>query len=163
MAKANEQLLPSRQALFERQSGSGDGRHADTRHEEAEKDGGELTASVVGVAHVVRRSVAAVVWVGGRRVDGNVLAPIHLGQTWPSSSLRPRPYLRHQPRSFHPLYLLLGLQRPRVDSSHEVGFCADVVVSFVLDKVHAGVIRGVCSKNRPALNAWKKNPKQVNG
>lgn len=106
----------------------------------------ELTAAVVGVAHVVRWSVTAVVWVGGSRVDGNVLAPIHLGQTWSYSSLRPHHDLPRQPRSFHPLYLLLGLQTPRVNSSHEVGFCADIIVSFVHDKVHAGIICGLCSK-----------------
>lgn len=42
-------------------------------------------------------------------------------------------------------HLLLRLQALRVDSSHVVGFCADIIVSFVLDKVHTGVICGLYS------------------
>ena len=41
--------------------------------------------------------------------------------------------------------LLLCLQTLWIYSPHVVGFCADIIVSLVLDKVHTGVICGLCS------------------
>ena len=51
----------------------------------------------------------------------------------------------HGAEQVQPPHLLLRLQIPRVYPSHVVGFCADIIVSLVLDEVHAGVIRGLCT------------------
>lgn len=51
-------------------------------------------------------------------------------------------------------HLLLGLQTLWIYSSHVVGFCADIIVSLVLDKVHTGVICGLCSHVQMWGNMW---------
>lgn len=51
---------------------------------------GDVTASAVGVAHVVGGAVAAVVGVGGGGVDSHVLTPVHLRQGW-GHTLAPPP------------------------------------------------------------------------
>ena len=42
------------------------------------------------------------------------------------------------------VYLLLGLQALWIHTSHVVGLSADIIVSFVLDKVHTGIVGGLC-------------------
>lgn len=59
-----------------------------------------FTICAIGVAHVVRWAITAVVRVGGSRVDSNVLTPIHLRQT--SSTSSPC-CLGYQPYSLRPL------------------------------------------------------------
>lgn len=61
----------------------------------------DFTTSAVGVAHVVCGSVAAVVGVGGSRVDSDVLTPVHLTQGETSSSSSLSPHHPHQSDSLH--------------------------------------------------------------
>lgn len=48
------------------------------------------------------------------------------------------------------MYLFFGFQGHRVNSAHEVGLCAYIKISFVLDKVHSCIISCLCwPKTRP--------------
>lgn len=108
----------------------------------------KVTVFAVGVAHVVRGPLTVIVWVSCSRVDSNVLTPVHL--EWTASSLLSSSSLSivaHQETFIFitMTHLLLCLQALWMYSSHVVGFCADIIVSLVLDKVHTGVICGLCS------------------
>ncbi len=133
----------------------------------------EVTAFAVGVAHVVRGPLTVIVWVSCSWVDSNVFAPVHLKWTASSSLLCSSSLstVTHLPR-LYPLtvyehehsnetfifviltHLLLRLQALWIHSSHVVSFCADIIVSLVLDKVHIGVICGLCSHIQMSGTYW---------